>query len=78
MKGRYEDGHKWWTKDCQDCPYRTEMRCYWGVWRKLLVKFLQNSIEHKPKACEYRYKLPPPGFRQKPEMKPQSPHLTGM
>lgn len=51
---RYEGDDKLWTRDCSECPYRTDATCRWGVYVKILFQ-----RDEKPRACEFRFKEPP-------------------
>jgi hypothetical protein len=51
---RYDGLDKLWTKDCDDCPYRQEQQCRWGVAIKRLLK-----ADDRMRHCEYRHRQPP-------------------
>ncbi len=52
---RYDGLVKHWTLDCEECPYRLEIYCRWGVAIKKLEKWGKN------RHCEYHEKEPPNG-----------------
>jgi hypothetical protein len=51
MSIRYD--YKWYTLDCETCPCRIEMVCYWGTYRKILCTEYQDKRPHTMKHCEF-------------------------
>lgn len=54
----YDGDLKWYTKDCDDCPYRHLDFCYWGKYIKQLVTQFSYGKDHKAKHCEFRNREP--------------------